>query len=207
VPVVAANPLPGRGLEEAVSAANAAYLRQLVKAAAESTPVAAEFSLSVRRRFADLDDSACQRLSVMPFTLFSLRFADTRYWRSAMEGAQRREVRDGHGTSLARTAVFLAWHLVRSEPTLAGVTLGMNADVATLFLALPLSDVDRLAVQTEAALLPRWPTREAFWTPLLAGTGSLPALEHARFYGLQLLAAECLTDLPARSRARAVHPK
>jgi hypothetical protein len=207
VSVVTDGPSPGAGLEEAVFAANAAYLRQLAHAASQSSCVADEFPQSVRGQFAALDDSACHRLSAMPFTLFSLRFADAKYWFSAMGAAQRHEPRDGNSTSLARTAVFLAWHLVRSEPTLVGMTLGMTADVAALYRSLPLSDVDRLAGHTQAALLPRWPTRVAFWGALLAGTDSRYALERARFYGLQLLAAECLTDLPSRTRARSVRSK
>jgi hypothetical protein len=147
-----------------------------------------------------LDAVARRRVAAVPFTLFSMRFNDTSYWQNLLErppGGPRRSEVDGFG----RTAVFLAWHLVQAGPATAGVALGMSSEVAALYQWMPLGDLDRIGTMAQAVMTPRWPTNSAFWQRLLAAARSTAAIETARFFGLQLLAAESLVDPRIRSRA------
>jgi hypothetical protein len=189
-------------LVEAVRAANAAFLGHLAETAPALAGRGIEFPAPIQAALSALSPAACQRLAEMPFTLFSLNFSDAAFWRLAVEDDGPRSRGDDRLAALARTAVFLAWHVVRTEPASAGVTMGMAAEVVAIYRNLPLSALDRLGVRCQSHLAPRWVARPAFWARLLAGAESRSQLELARLYGMQLLAAECLTPPQPRLGAR-----
>jgi len=186
-------------LTEVIRTANDAYLTDLARSASRAS---ADTGLppTVMASLSALDGAARRRIASVPFTLFSMRFNDMSYWQAVIErpaATPRRVPSEGFG----RTAVFLAWHLVQTGPAAAGVALGMSSDVAALYQWLPLGDLDRIGGLAQTVMAPRWPTNRAFWQRLLAAARSTVAIETARFFGLQLLAAESLQDGRLRSRA------
>jgi hypothetical protein len=186
-------------LADVICTANDAYLSDLARSASRSQ---ADTGLpcNVVASLSALDGAARRRIAAVPFTLFSMKFNDTCYWQSVIErraGAPRRSTSEGFG----RTAVFLAWHLVQTGHATAGVALGMSSEVAALYQWLPLGDLDRIGGLAQTVVAPRWPTNRAFWQRLLAAARSTVAIDTARFFGLQLLAAETLQDGHLRSRA------
>lgn len=187
-----------------IRSANVGYLRALATSCVAPQGLAAELPPAFRARIGSLDAVACTQVAAVPFTLYSLKFGDADYWRAAIHGRLERNVDDPCRVSLARTAVFLAWHLVRSGSCAAGVALGMSAEVADLYRSVPLSQLDGLSECCPAVLVPRWPTRDDFWTNLAAGAVCQDALERARFHGLRLLAAESLAAVPTIKSPRRV---
>jgi hypothetical protein len=187
-----------------ISAANAVFLREL------STPqgvhgLPASTALPIRAALVQIDDAARHRLSALPFTLYSLGFSDAAYWSRVIAGRDEERALSRACQAMARTGVFLAWHLVRAGPAAASLALGMTAEVAAQFRALTLTDLDRLSSQCQLRLAPRWPNCPEFWKQLACGATNKSALDQARFLGLRLLAAEVLPAPGAAKRTHVLH--
>ncbi len=198
----ARRPVLEPSLIEAVCAANAAFLDELASTAGCAGALGGLLPAPVMATLVGLDGSERRRAAAVPFTLFSLRFADAPYWRSLIDAPPTLSRRALQGEGVARTAIFLAWHLVQARPATAGLAMGMSVEVSALCRALPLSQLERLGSPCSAVLAPRWPTHGPFWARLLAAARSRAAQERARFFGMQLLAGECLADAPARPVVR-----
>ena len=93
--------------------------------------------------------------------------------------------------ALIRRMLMLAWHLARSNPLSARVTLGLNADCAALIAVRSLSDLDRLAESRPLWIRPRWERQSGVWRQLLeaALSDEFSRLRPLQLRGLQLLAA------------------
>ena len=141
---------------------------------------------------AGLDAGARRGAAACPYTLFNLRFDDLGFW----QGIVANRTRAGSGSisdeaTFARTAVFLAWHLVRSNPLQASLVLGMGRPVQAVWRSLPLSALDAAATAALPHLQARWADKAAFWSKLLGTTaGPAARADAARLLGLQLLAAD-----------------
>lgn len=103
---------------------------------------------------------------------------------------------------LFRRAVMLGWHLARSNPFAARITLGMTPPCAELIGRTRLRDLEWLVERRAQTCRLRWEDRPAVWRQLLQAALAGPdgALERLQLRGVQLLAAE---DAPGLSRARA----
>ena len=187
-------------LAETICAANDAYIGELIGARGHGLQ-AHELPPSVLSALSGLDRRERRRIAAVPYTLFSLRFSDANFWRDLIERPLSACRRVPGGEGFGRTAVFLAWHLVQAGYGTAGVALGMSSEVATLYQWLPLCDLDRIGAMAQPGMAPRWPTNMSFWRRLLASARDGSAIETARFFGLQLLAAECLPEDKLRTRA------
>ena len=200
------NPVPvvrqvlDQALVESICAANDAFIGQFITPPTRLRASAQALPTQIIEPLSQLDRVERRRIAAMPFTLFSMRFTDAAYWRNLLDRPSLGSRRAAAGDAVARTAVFLAWHLVQASPATAGMAMGMSADVASIFQWIPLYDVERLGALANPALTPRWPTTLAFWHQLLAAAKSTQAVDGARFFGLQLLAAECLPERRSRPR-------
>lgn len=181
------------GVLDALTETNGAFLT-LVAAHRSRDPVAAPFGLSAElaAQVAGLDADSRRRAAACPYTLFNLRFDEVAFW----QGVVAHRARGGSGSvseeaTFARTAVFFAWHLVRSNPLQASLVLGMGRPVQAVWRSLPLSALDAAATAALPHLQARWADKAAFWSKLLGTTdGSAARADAARLLGLQLLAAD-----------------
>lgn len=186
-------------LVEAAAAANDAFIDGLLNG--DLSASTALLPRSVVSALRALDSTGRRRVCRLPFTLYSLRYADSAFWSRLFAGAPASPVRSG-ATALGRTGVFLAWHLVNAGPAAATLTLGMSPEVAGMFRRWPLSRLDEVGSLAGAALLPRWPAHAGFWKRIIAIDGTRETFDRARYLGLQLLAAEFVGETSARSVQR-----
>jgi hypothetical protein len=142
-----------------------------------------------------LEPFARRVVAALPYTLFNLGFEDAAFWRDVV-----REVgHPGAGSlsdeaTFARTAIFLAWHLVQGNDMAPAMVLGMTPAVVDAWRGLPLSALDHAATRALPRLEGRWGDNARFWPKLVAaapagGNGGMFAV---RELGLQLLAAQGL---------------
>ena len=190
-----------RGLAaETIHAANDAFVDVLLREG--EWPVGrGALPLTLLQALRSLSCVQRRRISALPFTLFSLRFSDAAFWRGLIEQSTEPPRRGGVDESFCRTAVFLAWHLAHVGPNTAGMALGMSSDVVALYQWVSLSDLDRLAALAQSAIAPRWPAHSGFWRRLLDAAQYPPSIDAARYFGLHLLAGECLPRDESRLRA------
>jgi hypothetical protein len=144
-----------------------------------------------------------------PFSLFTARFNDSAYWLGIAGNRQVHEpTSDGRGQNavaglgeFAELALFFAWHLVRANPPSAKIVLGMSDQTIAVFASLQLSSLQQLAHRPGALITSRWPHRTSFWLRLLGSIGREDQGGEVRTLGLQMLAAELATPVPAEPRA------
>ncbi len=183
--------------------ANLAFLTLLAQTAVEGTE---HFGLpaTVGERARALEPAARVIAADCPYTLFDLRFADTRFWRErALAGAAPAGVDAGPPAAFARAAVFLAWHLVHSNELAAALAFGMGARAQRVWKGLPVSALEDAARLATPHLAARWPRHPTFWTRLLESAPD-PAganVEAVRLLGLQLIAADEVWPAPSLAGA------
>jgi hypothetical protein len=141
---------------------------------------------------AALDAAGLRAAASCPYTLFNLRFGDAAFW-SEVAGSPGRAGSGslGEDATFARTAIFMAWHLVQSSELTPALVLGMTPAVQQAWRTLPLSAIDRAATAALPQLVARW-AEHAFWPKLVEAPGMQDrARRHwVRLLGLQLLAAD-----------------
>jgi hypothetical protein len=192
--------LDGRVLDS-IRQANLSFLALAVARAAVADGRAV-FGLAapLAARIARLDAAGCSSAASCPYTLFNLGFEDARFWRSVVVDAHAPTVGSiADDATLARTAVFLGWHLAQSNELTAALVLGMTPAVREAWRGLPLSALDRAAMAALPRLEARWGTHARFWPKLLdaASEPSAERIEAVRLLGLQLLAAGGMPAPPA----------
>ena len=168
---------------------NLAFLVLLAGAGSESLGV----NPAAVARIRELDAAGLAAVADCPYTLFNLRFEDADFWRGfALESAQPRQSAATERVSFVRMAVFLAWHLARSNELAASLVLGMTPDVQRAWREIPLSALERAAPGVLAHLQARWGRHPTFWIKLLstAAPAARERAEAVRLLGLQLLAAD-----------------
>ena len=151
-------------------------------------------------RIARLDAAGRAAAASCPYTLFNLAFEDARFWRSVVVDAHAPTLGSiADEATLARTAVFLGWHLAQSNEVTAALALGMTPSAREAWRGLPLSALDRAAMAALPRLEARWGAHARFW-PRLLDAASEPfgeRVEAVRLLGLQLLAAGGMPASPA----------
>lgn len=142
-----------------------------------------------------LGPQARRAVASLPYTLFNLCFEDRDFW----QGVVRDAARPGAGSleddaTFARTAIFLAWHLVQGADAAPCLVLGMTPPVVEIWRRLPLSSLDLAATRALPRLEARWATHARFWPQLASATDERPSarLTDLRDLGLHLLAAQGL---------------
>jgi hypothetical protein len=154
----------------------------------------------------------CQRRDAarVPFTLYSGRFLDDRYWQQLAstptlpvngydEDEPRRCLRE-----FARVALFFAWHLARSNQAAARLVMGMPGETVAVFRGLSLTKVRQFAIDRAEILTPRWAERTVLWKKILAGPSGLgtgPSLD-VGMIGIQMLAGELVAATSLREAER-----
>ncbi len=161
------------------------------------------------RALGALDPFARRAVAGLPYTIFNLCFEDAPFWREVVRDVGRPGSASlGAEATFARTAVFLAWHLVQGDDMTPAMVLGMTPAVVDAWRSLPLSALDHAATQALPRLEARWGGNTRFWPKLAAAadpkTRGAPAA--VRELGLQLLAAQGLGASPAGSVADGTMP-
>jgi len=140
--------------------------------------------------------------------LVDMQFDQPAWWRRVLSEPER-AFRSGpgcgafprqSGIALARATLALAWNAVQTDRTVAGVLLGMDAEVATLISSLPLTRIDRFATRHFRRVRPRWADRTDFWGELLRLCESDP---NASTHELDLKALRILLGDTLRAARRA----
>jgi hypothetical protein len=185
----------------AVREANLAFLALVAERhAREPRSRAVGLAPAAAARIAALDGDARRAAAGSPYTLFNLRFEEPPLVHGPAPG------RGAAGeAALARTGVFLAWHLAQSSPLAAALALGMALPVAHAWRVLPLSALDGVAAAALPFLAARWADHPVFWTKLLDAAEVLDRDRAAavRLLGLQLLAADGIRAAPGAGEAPA----
>jgi hypothetical protein len=158
-------------------------------------------------------------LAALPYTLYSLGFEDTAFWRGACNTARMPSdnlpvaQRYPAGTmclqrAFCEVALLHAWHVAVSNRLAARVIYAMPDSVLAGVIATPLWRLRCIAVEHPTLLSPRWPTNPGFWPDLVrfASIGDTRRLATVKLLGSQLIAAEL--DLAAgRSRHAPASPR
>ena len=139
------------------------------------------------------------RIARTPYSLFSLRFGDVRFWSTVCRPTNvpldvRYSPRCSHSLEgpFCEMALIQAWQTARAFPLAARLMYSMGEQVRDCFQAMPLWQVRRLAIDHPSLLMPRWPTNAGFWPDLLAFSlkKDLARLTAVQLLGTQLVAAE-----------------
>jgi hypothetical protein len=167
----------------------------------------------LRATFAELSSSARNLLAAVPYTLYSLGFEDETFWLSVADaqGSRGARVEERYSSpevgrldaQFATLALLHAWHVTSTSRMAARVVYAMPDSVAARFVAMPLSQICRMAFEHPDLLMPRWPTNPGYWPDLLrfAQAHDRERLATAKLLGSQLIAAE-LEVTAARHRHR-----
>jgi hypothetical protein len=180
-------------LLEGVREANLAFLDFVAARTSRAQRTVAGLPVEMAEGVGQLSPAARQAVASLPYTLYDARFDDAVYWsRVATQEEGLSRAVDAEDLRFARTAVYLAWHLVRSGGLAPVLVLGMTPAVVALFRALPVSALEQAALLAVERIEARWAKHQRFWPRLLAGAGSSVRADAVRLLGLQLLAAESL---------------
>jgi hypothetical protein len=150
-----------------------------------------------------LGERELQALALCPCLMLDAGFARPDCW----DGGVHEAVQTKHWLAAAlapdlfRRAAMLGWHLARSNPFAARITLGMTPRCAELIGRTRLRDLEIIVDRRVQACRLRWEDRPSVWRQLLhaALAGPDGALESLQLRGVQLLAAE---DSPLAARTR-----
>lgn len=170
---------------------------------------------ALRPQWLQLTPAVQRRLAACPYLLLDAGFDDVSHWLPRPAGGvgvigvmdvpgSPGYFMSPEGVRLVRRALLFAWHLARSHPLAARVTLGMSADCARHVAACRLHDLETLAERGPGWIRPRWERQPQVWRPLLgAAVEDNPArLRQAQLRGLQLLAAGRSVRCGGRTHAR-----
>lgn len=142
-----------------------------------------------------------QRAAKRPFLLVDFGFSDAEWWSAAKaQPTHARRTRSPRPFSkhaaiqLARAALIVAWHVVRSEAPAARLLMGMTARVAEIVETLTLEEIDRIAEHQFGRLRPRWEDQPHIWRSFLsaARSGDSQALRNFDVHAIQLISSEMI---------------
>jgi len=166
--------------------------QQLAGAGGSAPPLLGELAAEWR----ELKGAAQRRLAGGPCLLLDAGFAQPQRWEflpgaAVMDsGARGSYFRCARGVALVRRTLLFGWHLARANRVSARLLLGMSAPAAERIGACRLSELEALAEQAPAWIVPRWEQQGHIWRQLLAAAsrGQGAQLRQAQLRGLQLLA-------------------
>jgi hypothetical protein len=178
--------------------------RFLDLAAARTTGWAAGstgLSLGLAAQVAPLSTVQRSAAAGCPYALFDLRFQDDGYWRMRLHDLRSLRVADdsmadNETVSFVRLALFYAWHVASGADLAAQLFLGMNGQTAGRFRRITVNQIPALVATEAMNLTARWSDCTAYWNSLTAAASRTDptALRRVQLYGLQLAAAERLTN-------------
>jgi len=152
----------------------------------------------------------------VPFTLYSARFLDDRYWQQIAssptvllnENPGSDEARH-YLLEFARLALFFAWHLATANPPAARLVMGMPGETVNVFREMSPTKVRQIAIDRAELLVPRWADRTSFWTRLLRGSsdGAGSFALDAGMIGIQMIAGEMVASAALREAERRKHKR
>lgn len=143
-----------------------------------------------------LDAAGRRRLVRCPFCLVDAGFRDPNRWRNPQAGPGANALLAGDQqelrVSLARSTFLTAWHLTRTDPVAAEISLGVSPACADVISALSMQEIDLLADQYPHWVQPRWLHRPDIWHRLVALAQRPPPirLSAVSTRGLQLFLGE-----------------
>jgi hypothetical protein len=130
----------------------------------------------VRPRLAQLSSSDRRRAAQCGLLLADAGFSDPRRLNQALSESPR-NISTGpcashwssleHAVALAHSTLFVTWHIVRTNPTVAGVLLGVPSQSAAAYAQIGVRDLAYIAQRNPHWIGPRWPDRLEIWTSLL----------------------------------------
>lgn len=181
-----------------IYALNGDYLELLATRTPSQFAQIQHFAPKLQESLAQLSAEHRARLAATPYSLYSLRFEDVRFWRAACspEGvaiAERYAAIAGPLEAVfCETALLQAWHIAATNGLAARVLYSMNEVVRAALASTPLWRIRRIALEHPDLLMPRWPMNPCFWPDLLAfvHTADSVRLATTQLVGMQLIASE-----------------
>ena len=158
-----------------------------------------------------LDPLRRREAARVPFTLYSARFLDDRYWQQVASAptlplSEYKENDEPRQCLLefARLAFFFAWHLAIANPPAARLVMGMPPETVDVFREMSPTKVRQVAIDRAEILVPRWADRTSFWSRLLRGAGREGgnAAFDAGMIGIQMIAGEMVASAALREAER-----
>lgn len=173
-------------------------VRQCARQPAPPTPLR-----ELATQWRELDDTHLQALARCPYLMLDAGFARSDLWDAGVRdsGPATHWLAATLAPELVRRAVVLGWHLARTNPFAARITLGMSPQCAQLISRTRLRDLELLMERRAQSSQLRWEDRPAVWRQLLQAATAGPdgVLESLQLRGVQLLAADESATVPARS--------
>lgn len=163
------------GLLESLRTTNLDFLTLMSGLARSSSYTSFDLLGKLAPLFRELTPESAAQAARFPFLLLDLHFTEAAWWRS---GAlrQRMSARDGcrfpkdlsaAATSVAHSALILAWHAVRTERDASLVLIGLSGATADALASMPLRELESVALQDFTSIQPRWSNSPSLWTQLL----------------------------------------
>lgn len=181
-----------------IHALNADYLELVALSTDSQNSQIRHFAPKMQAALALLAPEHRARIAATPYTLYSLRFEDSRFWRAACScGAL--SVAEKYALSaraletvFSEAALLQAWHISLTNALAARVLYAMNDVVRGLLATTPLWRIRQIAIEHPNLLMPRWPTNPCFWPDIVAFARAGDWVRHAttQLLGTQLIAAE-----------------
>jgi hypothetical protein len=125
--------------------------------------------------FRDLTPQSAAHAARFPFLLLDLHFSEPSWWNSE-DMSRRSSVKDAckvpkaisaGATPIARSALILAWHAVRTERDASLVLLGLSSTSADALETMTLHELEGVALMEPTSIRPRWNNSPALWMQLL----------------------------------------
>jgi hypothetical protein len=162
-------------LLESLRTTNLEFLSLMSQLAQASSYYSLDVLGNLSPLFRELTPESAAQASRFPFLLVDLHFTEASWWRSGAQ-RQRLSVRDACGipkdlsaaaTSVAHSALILAWHAVRTERDASFVLMGLSGATADALTSMTLRELQSVALQDSTSIQPRWSNSPALWTQLL----------------------------------------
>ena len=152
---------------------------------------------ALREEWVCLDQGALERAAACPYLLLDAGLGRSTFGERAAAGVMDAPasgyLSGAEGVALLRRTLLLGWHLARANRVAARLLLGVSAMTVQWLAVSRLRELEALAEQRAAAVVPRWEQQPRVWQQLLraARRGQALQLRAAHLRGLQLLAANC----------------
>ena len=180
---------------------NCAFLQLLSRHIDHAKPMARVFGLhyDVAAKLRAASDDTVRLLAGCSYTLFDLRLGDATFWQAVRRNhvpetysatAMPEEVRSD-ARYFTEAALLYAWHLARTRPLAAQLTMGMNQQIVDGFAAKSIISLCATAATAGGLLAATHADNRVFWPDLMryALKGTKQQFDAAVRLGSQLIAA------------------
>jgi hypothetical protein len=192
---------------DAVGQLNEQLLAVLVRTAGSDSSQTFPMADSLRSRFARLTAEQCKAISRCGVLLADAQFTRVERWLNvgsivgtdAVYDAGCHWLGQDEAIALCFAVLMVAWHVVHTAPTIAGVLLGMSESVLTRYRDLGVNELVAIAQSLPCWIRPRWADSPEVWTGIIDLATDPLNSEPSK------LALHCL-KLSAGSSARLIAP-